>query len=119
MIELVAFILLLWDIGLLTYVCVLKSALRESDKDWDHEADQHLAWEGRTEGAHKRRKRVEKILRREQRRNIWLRQEVAGLHHQLLLQEARNQSMAADLAAAILSSEDKAKVREGLVRKIR
>jgi len=119
MLGLITFILGLWVIALLTYTWVLKAALRESEEDLRHQAGQYLDWKWRTHSANRRRKRLERILCREQRRSLILRQEVAGLHHKLFQQECRNESLAADLVLALVNYQNKAAVREALVRKIR
>lgn len=97
----------------------LKKELDIVERDWDYEAGKHLDWENRTFSANRRRKRVEKAFRRQLRRNAGLWGVVETLGQKLIEQEARNQALAADLAAALLQIEDRANVRENLLKKIR
>jgi seryl-tRNA synthetase len=93
--------------------------LRLADEAWDEAADQWLAWEGRTESANKRRKRVEKYLTRARRKNVDLAAANAELRDRLKKADQRAWALAADLAELLLKQEDNASVREGLLRKLR
>jgi hypothetical protein len=132
MITVIAVILGSWFIGMATYAWVLKSALYWSETELtllENNSDEIWQWLVNANG---RRKRVERILRKQLAKNAKLRKDLFTIGWELgttklkcikLATEnealhKRNQALAGELVDKLLTAQDREGVVQGLTRKV-